>query len=200
MFTHYARIYKNFLIVDITFALYIRSMSIQNEIWRDVVGYEGLYEVSNMGRVRNAKTGRIRKYIITTWGYTRVGLLSNGTEKKIFVHRLVAEAFVPNPDPEHKTQVNHINEDKTDNRAENLNWMTPKENCNWGTHNERARKLNTNGKCSKRVAQYTLDGELVKIWPSLNEIERQTGWCHSYISTCCLGKRKSAYNFIWKYV
>lgn len=201
-----ARVYEKFPIVDVAFVLYIRSMSMQNEIWKDIPGYEGLYQVSNWGRVKSLnyhQTGRIqimKPNKLKKGGYLRIRLCKNGDSKRFLVHTLVALAFVPNPDPEHKTQCNHINEITSDNRAVNLNWMTPKENTNWGTHNERVAKANINGKCSKCVKQKTKDGELIRIWPSASEIERILGISQGHISWCCLGKRKSAGGYLWEYV
>lgn len=96
------------------------------EEWRAVVGYEGFYEVSDLGNVRSLRTKRLRRFSITDWGYYHVGLSKNGVAKDWRVHRLVAMAFVPLIDG--KTHVNHINGDKLDNRAANLEWVTKREN------------------------------------------------------------------------
>ena len=170
----------------------------KNEEWRDVAGYEGLYQVSSEGRVKSLerkgrKSERILKPGVRSKGYLFVGLWAGGKRKMFSVHRLVCQAFHDNPD--NKTDVNHINEDKTDNRACNLEWCTRRENCNHGTRNERSAKNR-----SKSVGQYTLDGELVKIWPSTIEVQRQTGFSRGNISQVANGKLKTAYGFIWKYV
>lgn len=122
------------------------------EIWKDVVGYEGYYQVSNLGRVRSldriASNGRkIKGKILSTKVntppyYPRVSLSVNGKMKLVQVHRLVAQAFVYNPDPEHKTQVGHKDESRTNNRGDNLEWVTPKENSNMPLHRERVSKAN----------------------------------------------------------
>lgn len=147
----------------------------KNEEWRDVVGYEGRYQISSMGRLKSLERKdclgrtvkeRILKPRTNRGGYLKVGLRAGGKQKMFLVHRLVCEAFHENPD--NKPQVNHLNEIKTDNRASNLEWCTRKKNINHGTRNERVAKT-----LSKPVGQYTRDGELVKIWPSATEAERQ---------------------------
>ena len=160
------------------------------EIWCPIKGYEGLYDVSDQGRVRSLKFGkeRILKQLRTPKGYLLVGLRKNRERKMCKVHRLVAQAFIPNPD--NLPEVNHKDEDKENNSVQNLEWCDRKYNVNYGTRNDR---------CSKPVLQFTKDGEFVKEWKSTNDVQRNLGYFHNYISNCCNGKCKSAYNFIWKF-
>ena len=162
-----------------------------SEEWRDVVGYEGLYQVSSMGRVKSFKWNKERflKPSMDKDGYLLVTLCAGGKRKTLKVHRLVCEAFHENPG--NKPQVNHINEIKTDNRACNLEWCTCKQNVNHGSRNERV---------SKPVGQYSLDGKLIKLWPSTMEAERQAGFSQGNISQAANGKYKQAYGCIWKYI
>ena len=106
--------------------------NIENEVWRDVDGYDGVYQVSNLGRVRSKKYGdwRVMKGIKDKDGYLRLSLYKDGNRKKFFVHRLVAQAFIPNDD-ETKTQINHRNEIKSDNRVYNLEYCTPQYNVTY---------------------------------------------------------------------
>lgn len=184
------------------------------EIWRDIIGYEGLYQVSSWGRVRSLNynhTGRVQvmKLKKGTHGYFEI-CLHKGKSKKFYrVHRLVGMAF---PDmvgwiekvkgkPFAELVINHKDQNKENNHVSNLEWCDEPYNDNYGTRNERISKAMTNGKLAKRVAQYTLDGKLVKIWESLSEIARQTGWSKGNIGQCCLGKTYSqCYGFIWRYI
>lgn len=161
------------------------------EIWKDIEGYEGLYQVSNMGRVRGLRRNIILKNRIAR-GYERV-ILSIGDKPKCFtVHRLVAMAFIPNPD--NLPQVNHKDENKTNNYVDNLEWCTREYNLNYGTVIARRARSK-----SKKVLQFKPDGTFVKEWESIMDVQRNLGFCQSYISACCRGKHAYAYGYIWKY-
>lgn len=184
-----------------------------DEIWKDIEGYEGLYQVSNLGRIKSLekmvvsknhsiqkRKERIIKSSPNNRGYLKIGLSKNNKRKFYRVHRLVAQAFIPNPD--NKPEVNHINEIKTDNRVENLEWMTRKENCNYGTALERM--VNTKiekgiiEKLCKPVLQYDLDGNFIKEWDSMREAER-SGYDRKGIYKCLRGEQKMSKGYVWKY-
>ena len=118
---------------------------------------------------------------------------TSGKRKTLKVHRLVCKAFHENP--ENKPCVNHLDENKANNEASNLEWCTYEENINYGTRNTRSAKAK-----SKPVGQYTLDGKLIKVWQSTMEIERQLGFDNSYIGATAQGKHKLAYGYVWKYI
>lgn len=144
------------------------------EIWRDIEGYEGLYQVSNYGRVKN-RHNRIIKQETVKGGYHRVHLWKNGKDSHKMISVLVYKTFIG--DIPNKMQVNHIDENKDNNNVSNLNLMTPRENCNWGTRNERSRvlQLNDNHK-SKKVKVYKYPSmEFIEIYPSRKEVERKLG-------------------------
>lgn len=191
------------------------------EIWRtavyDGIVYEGLYKVSNLGRIlslnyKNTGKSKLMTPVEIGNGYLRVKLYKNKEYKRCLVHRLVAETFLPNP--ENKPYINHkiegdegktlnmvfFNKDGTINKEKTtIEWVTPKENSNYRTRNERISKTNTNGKQSKPVLQFTLTGEFIREWPSAMEIQRQLGYDNGNISACCLGKLKTAYGFCWEH-
>ena len=165
-----------------------------DEIWCRIKGYEGLYEVSNFGRVKSIGYGkeRILKPLRNTRGYLQVNLWKNGEKKTYRVHRLVAQTFIPNPD--NLQEVNHKDENKENNSVMNLEWCDRKSNCNYGTRNKRISE-----KCSKLVLQFTKDGEFVREWKSARDVQRNLGYYSKNISSCCTGRRKSANGFVWKF-
>lgn len=167
------------------------------EQWKDIKGYEGLYQVSNMGVIRSLYTGKILKAKKETNGYMRVKLYKDGKGKSHTVHRIVAEHFIPNP--YNLPQVNHKNEIKTDNRVENLEWCDAKYNLSYNNGQRKRADKNTNGKCSKIVLQYTLDGVFIAEYPSTHEVQRQLGYYNGHISECCRGERKQRFGFVWRY-
>lgn len=185
------------------------------EEWKDIKGYEGLYQISNKGRVKS-----LAKEIITNNGYSvctkkygekilkpqhnqkgyqQIGLHCDGKTSRKMIHRLVAEAFIPNP--YNLPQVNHKDECKDNNVVENLEYCTNDYNHNYGTGIKRAADKNRNGKLSKKVYQYTLDGELVKVWESTQECFRH-GFNRGNICRCCRNEYggKTYKGYIWKYV
>lgn len=179
----------------------------ENEVWKDIKDYEGLYQVSNFGRVKRlkytmptkikhnnfiTKKEHLMKLSLNKKGYLYVKLCKNGKTKHFQVHRLVACAFIPNLS--NKPQVNHLDENPLNNCMDNLEWSTAKENLNYGTRTMRAKI-----KISKKVNQYTLDNKFIKTWNSMQDIERETHYFASSICLCCKNKRKKAYGYIWKY-
>lgn len=168
------------------------------EIWKDIEGYEGLYQVSNWGRVRSLWFGKEKMLqpVKHKNGYLFVSL---GRKKTISIHRLVAEAFIPNPD--NLPQVNHRDENKENNNVDNLEWCDSKYNNNYGTHNKRVSdtQINDQNK-SKKVIQFSKTGEFIREWPSTNECGRN-GFNQGHVAACCRGntKLKTYKGYIWKY-
>lgn len=188
------------------------------EIWKDIKDYEDCYEVSNMGRVRRKPgyvnvsecispsgkrkiNGKIIKLEKKRDGYLQVGLWKNSKAKKATVHRLVAIAFLENDDPEHKTEVNHINCNKQDNRAVNLEWVTPRQNKDHAKENNlyfsprkklvKCKQLNLTFESSYAAAEYINN----KYFGNSKSVSNMS----AKIRTCCLGKQKIAYGFNWEH-
>lgn len=164
------------------------------EIWKSIEGYEGLYEVSNLGRIKslryansNSPNPRVLKTPSTKGGYPHLGLYKDGVPTTFNVHELVAKHFIPNP--ENYPTINHIDENKLNNRVDNLEWCTQMYNNN---HGSRVENL------SKKTYQYTLDGQFIKVWDSTQEAQRN-GYISSCISQCCNGIRNTHKGYIWKY-
>lgn len=152
---------------------------------KDVVGYEGLYAVTSCGKVWSYKNKKFLKPQVNKGGYLQVGLHRDGELKFYLIHRLVAEAYIPNTD--NLPQINHKDENKTNNCLQNLEWCDAKYNNNYGTHIE---------KIKKPILQYSLDGEFVREWYSASDVGKEV---RSSINKCLTGRTKSAYGYIWKF-
>ena len=162
------------------------------EIWKDIEGYEGLYQVSNLGRVKSLKSNKekILKSNSNGHNYLRLLLCKNNKKKSLLVHRLVAKAFIPNID--NLPEVNHKDEDKTNNCADNLEWCTAKYNSNFGTRKKRLSELK-----NKAVIQIK-EEKVINIFKSAKEAKKKTGI--NKISACCRNEFKQAGGYVWKYV
>lgn len=169
----------------------------QPEEWKPIPGYEGLYEVSTWGRVKSYKynsDGRILSPCKDGYGYFFITLCKDGKTKMRKIHRLVAEAFIPNPS--NLPQVNHRDEIKQNNYVENLEWCTPSYNSSYGTRMQRIKE-----KISKPILQLDKQGNVIKEWPSTNSASESFGVAsyHSHITDCLKGRRKTALGYMWKY-
>ncbi len=194
------------------------------EVWKDIRGYEGLYQVSDFGNVKSLerkswngykwfiKKEKILKPRPLKSGYLRVSLCKDGIAKDYLVHRLVAIAFIPNPD--NLPKVNHKDENKENNCYFNLEWCDSKYNSNYGTAIERSKnnKPSMSGKnnpmygksgkdspSSKKIVQLTLDNEFIRIWDSISEVAIELGFNTSTISKCCRGIKHKHKDFKWMY-
>lgn len=178
----------------------------KEEIWKPVKNYEGLYEVSNLGNVRSVDRvvvysngrkhflkGQILKPVKNQDGYLFLWLFKDSKRKTFKVHRIIMNTFVPNPS--NLPQINHKDEDKTNNCVENLEWCDSKYNINYGTRIQRVTE-----KCSKAVLQIDKEKDvIISEYPSTQEAARKLKICQSNISACCKGKRETAGGFKWSY-
>lgn len=192
------------------------------EVWKDIQGYEGLYQVSNFGRVRSLDKkvkcrggkyrlvkGRIMQPVHSGANYSAINLYKDKHHHMQYVHRLVAKAFIPNPNG--YLEINHKDENKDNNNVSNLEWCDRIYNNNYGTHNARTSKtrksapkyakqsIRNGRKQSKPVIQLTLDGKTINEYPSVAEAGRQNGFKKCAIANCCCGRQKTSYGFIWRY-
>ena len=162
------------------------------EEWKPVKNYEGLYEISNYGRVksinRQGTSGKIIKSDLRRDGYLQVHLVKKGKMKNYLVHRLVAEIFIPNYD--NLPEVNHINEIKVDCRAENLEWCDRKYNMNYG---------NRPYKNALKVQQLDKEDNVIAIFNSIREAGRINNINQSHITKCCKGQLKTIGGYVWRY-
>lgn len=173
------------------------------EEWRDIVieqnavvyDYTGLYQVSNLGRVRNVKSGNIKKLSVNCKnGYVSVSLFKSGKRKVFYTHRLVATMFIPNPN--NLEEVNHLSEVKTDNRVDNLEWCSHEYNMKYGSRNKRQSNTMTGRKPTnfKKVV-------CVETGQVFNTITEAKKWCDKGdIVACCQGRTKTAGGYHWQYV
>lgn len=166
------------------------------EMWLQVPDYP-LYEVSNFGRVmsnnmRNHKEPLLMSTFPDKDGHMKVRLSKDGKAKNLFVHRLVASAFIPNP--ENLPVVNHKDENPANNHVQNLEWCTQKENTVYKQMPKRRAKS-----LRKPIAQLDKDGNVIRVWESRSEIEAETGFKGSNITRVCQGERRSAHGFGWRY-
>ena len=189
-----------------------------SEIWKDVLGWEGLYQVSNLGNVRTLhyKKPYLMHPVVDASGYMRVSfVLPNSKKYKRYgVHRLVAEAFIQNPD--NLPQINHKDENKQNNCSDNLEWCTNRYNCNYGNHCNNVRDSRIGMKFSelhidnlrkshvksqgKSVIQLSKRGEIIGRFDSISDASRLLNISGQCISGCCNGRLKSAGGYIWKFV
>lgn len=192
-------IYKNLSLEDLP-----------GEVWKDVVGYEGLYQVSNLGRVKmlsrnvlaNKSVRTIKEHIITQHisqkGYLYVCLWDNNKGKKVYVHKIVLSSFLRGKGI--GEECNHLNENRTDNRLNNLEWCSHKYNINYGERTKKHSKSMKNHKSlSVPVIQLSLNNEYIAEYPSLREAGRVMNRSFTSIKECCKGRCKSAFGFKWMY-
>lgn len=176
------------------------------EVWRDILGFEHNYQVSNLGRIRTKDRyvrigggkerfvkGRIVKPTICTNGYYEIQMHINGKRKIKLLHRAVGEAFIPNPN--NLPQINHKDENPANNSADNLEWCTPRYNANYGTRNQRMVK----DKYLKPVFMMDKEGNILKRFNSIGDAVRETGADISSLIRVCKGRQNTCVGYKWKY-
>ena len=183
------------------------------ELWKDIKGYENLYQISNFGRIasldriltKKDRWGNVINYKLkgkeikssfNNKGYVIMHLHKDSKSKTFLIHRLVAETFISNPN--NLLEVNHKDENKQNNKADNLEWCTRKENNNYGIQSKEGRRKTSKFRM-KKVAQYDCYGNLIKVFDGIRIAEEKTGIDNRNICSCCKGKVKTAGGYIWKY-
>ena len=164
-----------------------------NEIYKDIQGYEGKYQISNLGNVYSLITNKILKPRLTLDGYYQVDLCKNGVKKHLYIHRLVAQSFLDNP--KNYKIVNHKDENSMNNIVSNLEWCNSTYNNNYGNCKRKISEAN-----SIKINQYDMDGNFIKQWLGINNIERCLKINKGNICMCCKGKRNNAGGHKWKYM
>lgn len=163
-----------------------------DEIWEKIELCEKNYYISNMGKIKS--NNKILKTHKSTGGYLYISVWKNKKVKHVKLHRLVAQAFIPNP--ENKPFVNHIDGNKLNNCVDNLEWVTNKENI---SHAYKNGLMNKNKRKNIKINQYDLDGNFIKSWYGFKDIEKNFKVSRSTIRFCCLNKIKTSKGYIWRY-
>lgn len=171
------------------------------EIWKDIKGYEGLYQVSNLGKIKSlnynhTKKEKILKSLKRKNNYLKIRLYKNKKYNTYFIHRIVAENFILNEN--NLPIVNHIDGNPSNNCVNNLEWCTQKQNVQHSIITGLRKKMREYGN-ARIVGQYDLDNNLIKIWDALIDIEKELGYNATSIWHCCNNKTKKSYGYIWKY-
>ena len=174
-------------------------MNKEQEIWKPVKDFEGLYEVSNQGRVRslnyrNQNCVKVMSPNLAKNGYLVARLMKDGRKYHLLLHRLVAQSFIEKA--EGLYVVNHKDENKTNNHVSNLEWCTQKYNMNYGS----ARVKISKSMSKRPVAQYDKEGRLIAVWKGVRDAGVNTGIDRKTISLCCIGKYKQAGGYVWQYI
>lgn len=165
------------------------------EVWKDIKGYESLYQISTLGNVKTLARQKVKEHILSpenNKGYLRVSLSKNNKKKHYFIHKLVAEHFIPND--KNLPEVNHKDENPLNNSVDNLEWCTHRYNLLYGSRRKKVIE-----KERKPVNQYTSDGYFIKTHYSMQSAGRFINKNTSAICMCCKGKQKYAYGYKWSY-
>ena len=203
---------NNMLLPQTDMVRWMDMADFQNEEWKDAVGFEDALQISNIGRVKRKafnhtifngvnsfRKAHIVKPRLREDGYYHITFHYKGKVHSMLVHRLVAMAFIPNP--HNLPQVNHKDENPSNNCVDNLEWCDQKYNSNYGTNGQRISAKLTNGLRSKVVEQYDRKGNFIKEFPSVAEVSRLLGFPTSSIARCCNGSKKYSIvgGYQWKY-
>lgn len=164
-----------------------------NETYKDIQGYEGKYQISNLGNVYSLITNKILKPRLTLDGYYQVDLCKDGVKRHLYIHRLVAQSFLDNP--KNYKIVNHKDENSMNNIVSNLEWCDSTYNNNYGNCKRKISEAN-----SIKINQYDMNGNFIKQWLGINNIERCLKINKGNICMCCKGKRNNAGGYKWEYM
>ena len=173
------------------------------EIWKDIPNYEGLYQASNLGRIRNARTNLIRKNVKSFGLYYTIILNVNGKQHLHLVHRLIAQTFIPNPD--NKKEINHIDGNKHNNKIDNLEWVTRKENAihsiknGLQTKEQLAKAVKSMIRSTQKPILQIKNGKVVAKYKSVREASRTIHCSPAGLSRCLNGKTNTVHGYQWRF-